>query len=65
MKFEALAILSFFTAYFIVIHLNVNFSILIIGIREESSDYLQLISCNHVVSVRSTGTRSMIADFYS
>ena len=62
MKFEALAILSFFTGYFIVIHLNVNFSILIIGIRK---DYLQLISCNHVVSVWSTGTRLMIANFYS
>ena len=55
MQFGVLGILCrFFTAYFILNHLNVNFSILIIWIRE-GSDFVLLhapISRNHEVSVR-------------
>ena len=40
MKFGVLGILCrFFIAYFIAHHLNVNFSILIFWIREESLDF--------------------------
>ena len=56
MQFGVLGILCrFFTAYFILNHLYVNFSILIIWIREEGSDFVLLhvlISRNHGVSVR-------------
>ena len=53
MKFEVLCILCrFFIDYFIANHLNISFSILIIWIGEESSDFFLLqVRRYYVVSV--------------